>query len=417
MSAPGETVPRSTIACEPRPASAASRAPARPQRASVIHYRDPVEGFDGYLAFDGPSNPLAAGGFRVQRGLTADIVVRLAEAMALKQRLLGLAVDGAKCGLDLDPRAPGKRDAMRRFIRFLRPYLFDRYSMGPDMGTGWDEIEDIARREGIPSVKIAVAKAQGLSEPEFLRRVALLDVVLGGATLGRRRAGHGLAHAALAANEHLAGRIDAWTRVGIQGFGTLGRAAALGVAEAGVPVTAIVDVHGGLRSGDGLPVEALVRLPVDRSVPQLASTPAAVVPPEALFDAPVDLLILAACEDGMNVQQASALPTSVRAVVVGANLGLSADVEDLLHRRGIVVVPDFVGGCGGSASMDALFGPVSCPTAAQVLDRTGASMRSLVHRLLDLSARSGGTPRDMSATLCRQYHGEPATRPYGGSSA
>lgn len=406
------TGPR-TIAAESPAADAASRPPTGPH--TVIHYRDSVEGFDGYLAFDGEAHSLSAGGFRVQRGLTMDTVSRLAEAMTVKQRLLGLAVDGAKCGIDFDPRAPGKRDAMRRFLRFLKPYLLDRFSMGSDMGTDWEEIEELARDEGLLSVKIAVARAQGLSTAEFARRMSLLDTVVGVGTLGQRRAGHGLAHAAVAAYERLAGRVDTRTRVGIQGFGTLGRAAALGVADAGMAVTAITDVHSGLRSGDGLPVDVLVGVPGVTSVRQLASTPAAVLSPEALFDTSVELLILAACEDGMSAEQAGALPESVRAVVVGANLGLTPGVEDVLHQRGIAVVPDVIGGCGGSASMDALFGPGSCPTAVQVLERTGASMRGLVHRLLDVTARSGSTPRAAIDSLCQQYPSEP-TMPYPGSS-
>lgn len=383
-----------------------------PSAASVVHYRDPVTGIDGYLAIDGDTNPLAAGGFRVQRGLTAQTTLRLAQAMTHKQRLLGLSVDGAKCGLDLDPRDPGKSDAMRRFLRFLRPYLLDRYSMGPDMGTGWAELEDVARAEGMASVKCAVAKAQGLSESEFLRRSALLDVELGGATLGQRRAGHGLAHATLTAAGWACPAGDAQLRVGIQGFGTLGRAAALGLVEAGLSVTAIADEHGCLQADGGLAPEALRGAPPG-TLPRLtAASGARACPPHALLDCAVDLLILAACEDAMSAEQASRLPESVRAVVVGANLGLSAEVEQLLHRRGVLVVPDVVGGCGGSASMDALFGPVACPTATQVLDRTAGSMRRLVHRLLDLSTRYDLTLRQAGLRLCAE-HRPIAARPYG----
>jgi glutamate dehydrogenase/leucine dehydrogenase len=408
---------RATMLSTPRADSALPQPPAGVHRASVIRYQDPVEGFEGYLAFDGEANPLAAGGFRVQRGLSADTVSRLAEAMTLKQRLLGLGVDGAKCGIDFDPRHPGKRDAMRRFVDCLRPYLLDRFSMGPDVGTSWGEIEGVARSQGIPSAKIAIAKAQGLSERELIERIGVLDTVVGGATLGDRRAGHGLAHAALGVGNWTPDLAGGAPRVAIQGFGTLGRAAVLSLTEAGLPIIAIADVDSCAYAGDGLPTEALVQALPGTPVSRLASSPDVIALPETLFTVPADLLILAACGDAMTPAQASALPVSVRAVVVGANLGLSADVEHLLHERGIIVVPDIVGGCGGSASMDALFGPVSCPTATQVLERTGASMHDLVHRLLDLTAASGCTLRDASATLCEQNRCAPATRPYGVSSA
>ncbi|MDQ3383470.1 MAG: Glu/Leu/Phe/Val dehydrogenase, partial [Actinomycetota bacterium] len=172
---------------------------AQTENRVVLRYQDEREGFRGWAVFDGTARPLAAGGFRVQPGLSEQVLVDLAAAMSLKQRLLGLAVDGAKAGIDYDPDAPGKPDAMRRFLRFLRPHLLERLSLGSDMGTGWTEIEGLARAEGIPSVKIAVARAQGIDEAEFSARIGLLDTDVGGLTLGQRRAGHAVAAAALAA--------------------------------------------------------------------------------------------------------------------------------------------------------------------------------------------------------------------------
>lgn len=372
----------------------------------VFHYQDPVDGFAGYLAIDGRHNSLAAGGFRVQPGLQEQTVVELAQAMTLKQRLLGLGVDGAKCGIDFDPAAPGKRAAMSRFLRFLRPHLLTRFSMGPDMGTAWDEIECLARAEGIPSVKIAIAGAQGLPETEVLRRLRLLYVDSGGATLGQRRAGHGLAHAALAAT---GARDGAGIRVGIQGFGTLGRATTQSLAAAGARIVAVADEHGALVDPGGLDVARLLTLAPQ--TPVAAAYGQCRAGCDALFDASADLLVLAACQDAMSAEQAAALPDGARAVVVGANLGLAPEVEDLLARRGVVVVPDFVGGCGGSASMSALFGPPNCPTPEEFLDRLGGSMAALVHRVLDRAAAAGLTPRAAALALCA----EPYSRqtPYG----
>jgi glutamate dehydrogenase (NAD(P)+) len=378
-----------------------------PADPMVFRYRDPVAGFAGYLAIDGRHNPLAAGGFRIQPGLQEHTVAQLAQAMTLKQRLLGLGVDGAKCGIDFDPADPGKHEAMRRFLRFLRPHLLTRFSMGPDMGTAWQEIEEAARAEGIPSVKIAIAGAQGLSHAEVLRRLRLLDVEAGGATLGQRRAGHGLAHAALTAAGAPGG---AGLRAAVQGFGTLGRATAQSLAEAGARIVAVADEHGSLVDPGGLDIARLLTLAPQ--TPVTAACPQRHADRTAIFETSSDLLVLAACQDAMSAQQAAALPADVRAVVVGANLGLAPEVEDLLFRRGIVVVPDFVGGCGGSASMAALFGPADCPTPGQFLDRLGDSMRTLVRRVLDHSTSAGLTSRAAALALCAV----PQIRqiPYGG---
>lgn len=376
---------------ERRPDENLGRAEGAHEVTTIVRYLDPLEGFRGYLALSGETHLLAAGGLRVDAGLTEDTVVRLAQAMTLKERLLGLAVDGAKAGIDYDPHSPGKRDALRRFLGFLRPHLLGRLSLGPDMGTTWSQIEHAARKVGVPSVKGAVARAQELDDADFRARLALLDVDVDGATLGERRAGHALGSAAFGAVE-AAGLSGRAVRVGIQGFGTLGRAAAMALTEAGLTPVAVTDEHTCLHRYE-----------------RLGEMVADVEPPQRLLDLPLDVLVLAACENALSLDQAARL--DVAAVVVGANLGLAPDVEELLGRRGILVVPDFVGGCGGSASMDMLFGAPTCPTPAEVLDRLGARMRSLVDRMFDIARADNVSPRQ--AALAMSAADIPPGKPYG----
>lgn len=382
----------------------------RTQPTLSITYVDPTENFRGYLAMHGDEHRLAAGGFRVQPGLTAECLVRLAQAMKLKERLLGLAVDGAKVGIDYDPRSPGRYGAMRRFLRFLRPYLAERLSLGPDMGTNWGELEHLAHEEGMVSVKHAIALAQGLSEHDFLARIRLLDNAVGGATLGERRAGHALAEAGLAAAE-MSEMAGCSIRVGIQGFGTLGRGAARSLMEAGVDIVAVSDEHCCLQA-EPLDVGALLASPPGVPLSRVARSSERLVPRGEIFATPLDLLVLAACENAMNEEQVPLL--SARAVVVGANLGLPQSVETLLHQQRIAVVPDFVGGCGGSASMDALFGPESAPTPEQVLRHVGARMRQLVHHVLKRSEQEGITSRRAGLDLAGTAPSpDRSSRPYG----
>lgn len=375
----------------------------------LFQYQDQVQGFKGYLAFDADEGRLAAGGLRVQPGLTGATVLALAKAMTRKQRLLGLAVDGAKAGIDLDPRAPRKDEALRRFLEFLRPHLLEHLSLGPDMGTNWSEIECIAREIGIRSVKGSIARAQGLDEEEFGRRLAILDMDVDGLTLSQRRSGHALAHAAIMAGEVARCRTGR-LRVGIQGFGTLGRGTALSLHQAGAAITAVGDECGCILAPEGIDITALLATPQGTPVGDARRQRPAHLP-QALCDTPLDVLVLAASEDALSSGQAAALP--VRAVAVGANLGLAEPVETLLHGRGVPVVPDFVGGCGGSASMDALFGPSTCPTPRQVLDQTRLRMRELISTIFVRSQTLGITPRQAAWAMSGVRPPE-GSRPYGG---
>ncbi|MCI5146252.1 MAG: Glu/Leu/Phe/Val dehydrogenase, partial [Candidatus Electrothrix sp. AR3] len=85
----------------------------------IIEYTDPLEGFKGWLVIDSMTHNMAAGGLRVQQGLTCECVQRLAATMTLKMRIAGIRADGAKSGIDYDPASPGKQEALYRFIRAI----------------------------------------------------------------------------------------------------------------------------------------------------------------------------------------------------------------------------------------------------------------------------------------------------------
>jgi glutamate dehydrogenase (NAD(P)+) len=370
-------------------------------------FEDAATGARGWLAYDGETRPLAVGGCRVQRGLTAGMLEALAERMTLKERVLGLNVDGAKCGLHYDPAAPGKAAALRRFLAFLRDDLETRLSLGCDMGTQWHELEQLAVLEGIPSIKVAIRKAQGLSDEDFFHRLGLLDERVGALTLAERRAGHALACAAVSAARATSGAGEG-ARCALQGFGNLGRGAAQSLAEHGVLLVAVADEHGCAADPAGLDVDRLLAAPYATPV-AAGTTP---LPREALAELPCDLLVLAATENAIPAEQATRVQAP--AVVVGANCGLAEEVEEALRARGILVVPDFIGGIGGSASMEALFGSVRPPrSAAAVLERTSHLMRELVDDLIETARDEDASIRSVALDLAASRAGTNGERPYG----
>ncbi|MFC0111247.1 Glu/Leu/Phe/Val dehydrogenase dimerization domain-containing protein [Kibdelosporangium aridum] len=376
----------------------------------VIDYRDPVEGCTGHLVYDGDGCALAAGGFRMRSGVTEQMLRGLASRMTLKQRVLGSNVDGAKCGIDYDPAGPAREAVLTRFVTFLRDELATRYSMGCDMGTRFDELEQVAAGIGLPSVKYAVQRAQRLSDNDFRSRMAVLKAPVGRRTVGQRRAGHALAHAVLAAADHAGHRVTR-LRCGIQGFGNLGRSAAESLVQAGAWVTAVADEYGCAADPRGIDVTELLKhgdRPVAASV-----APQARLPREALFELPVDVLVLAAVEDAVSLSQAAALPAPI--VVVGANRGVSDAAEQVLASRGVLVIPDFVGGVGGSASMEVLFGAPSTPEPHEVLDNLAFLIRELCGDVLASARQRDLTPSQVASDMAAAAVISPQGRPYGAS--
>lgn len=374
----------------------------------VIEYTDHVNEVRGWLAYDGSQRPLAAGGCRVQSGLDAAHLRTLAGRMSLKQRVLGLNVDGAKCGIDLDPRSPRKNAALGGFLAFLRDELSTRYSMGPDMGTDWHELQRHAARTGVPSIKYAIRTAQRLSDDEFAGRMATLEQRVGVLTLGQRRAGHALGHAAVAA-ARAAGVTGAVT-VALQGFGNLGRPAAYSMLEEGARIVAIADEHGTVVNMFGIDLVEAMRSPLRTSVPRLP-VEGIRCGTDAVFRTQADVLVLAAGADALDERYIDDPPFV--AVAVGANCGLSERAEELLYGRRVFVVPDFIGGIGGSASMEALFGPARPPSPTQVLGNLARMTRELVDDIADRSRRSGATPRSAALRLADITPADPDAPPYG----
>ena len=378
----------------------------------IIEYTDPLEGFKGWAVIDALSHKICAGGLRVQDGLTLDCVRSLARNMTIKMRIAGIRADGAKCGIDYDPHAPGKKEALYRFIRAIRPYILERYSLGPDLNVKLQELDEIAEKLAIPAVKIAIAKAQGFDLPSFIKRYEILEQPLGYATVGRLRAGHGLAAACLGVLEFLNIPSHEAT-VAIQGFGGLGGAAAYTLHEAGVKIIAIADEEKSLISTNNksLDIKAMLLTNSGNGLIPSSVKNGQYGDRRRIYDMKCDVFIPAAIENVIVADNARTI--QIKAVVPGANLAVTPEAEKLLNERGIITIPDFVAGCGGSLSMDGLFGPKTPPSAQEVLNHVNISMRNIVKKILTRSRQDGVTTREAALRLCSEAPIYPEARPYG----
>lgn len=382
-----------------------------PESDLIVEYTDPIEGFKGWLVIDSLAHTLCAGGLRVQKGLTRTCVQNLAATMTLKMRIAGIRADGAKSGIDYDPASPGKDEALYRFIRAIKPYILERYSMGPDMNTSMPELDAICSRLGIASIKTAVAHAQGYTPEEFEARINLLPQSVGHATLGKLRAGSGLAASCIGTLEFLDIPVNDATVV-IQGFGGLAAGAAYFLHQAGVKIIGIADHEKSLIHPEraALDIPYLLENSVNGLLPQDA--PEGVYgASENIYTVPCDIFVPAAVEEAVCEQVAKDI--QVRGIACGANLAVIPGAQQILHDRAIFLVPDMIAGCGGSLSMEGLFAPDTLPTPDDVLEHVDTKTRAIVKKVLQRSRQQGILPREVALQLCREARLYPGTRPYG----
>ncbi len=289
----------------------------------MIGIYEPKLGLHAIVVVDNVATGPALGGCRMAPDVTLEECARLARAMTMKNAAAGLPHGGAKSVIVGDPRMPAERKEMtiRAFAHAIRDIR--EYIVGPDMGT--DE-------RAMAWVHDEIGRSAGL--PRELGGIPLDEI---GAT------GFGVAVAAEVAQDFCDIKLVG-ARVAIQGFGAVGKHAARFLAARKAVLVAASDSTGTIANPNGLDVQALAAIK-DRGR-SVADFPGGErLDRDAIVGVDCDIWIPAARPDVINMTNVE----SVRAKLVlqGANIPVSSEAEERLHRRGILSLPDFIVNAGG----------------------------------------------------------------------
>jgi glutamate dehydrogenase (NAD(P)+) len=291
--------------------------------AKIVQVREPGLGLEAVLVIDNVARGPSIGGLRMAPDVGVEECARLARAMTLKNAAAGLPHGGGKSVLRGDPRMPvdRKQRLIRAFAHSLRHE--DDYIFGPDMGT--DET-------CMAWIKDEIGRAVGL--PPALGGIPLDEI---GAT------GWGIRHAAEVAASRC-GLALRGARVAIQGFGAVGKHSARFLQERGAVLIAASDSAGTVYNKAGLDVGRLIAVKESgRSV--VAYDDAERLELDAILDVECDIWIPAARPDVVREDNVGRL--KARLVLQGANIPFTDGAEQVLHERGVLVIPDFIANAGG----------------------------------------------------------------------
>lgn len=352
----------------------------------LFHY-DPASDMRAVIVIDTTRFGLTAGGVRMAADLTLTEMVRLARAMTYKFAMLELPCGGAKAGIWLDPSDPRRPQIMRAFIDVLCPLAASRaYMAGADMGTSAADFAAL-RPDG--------GASPGLGEQEFE-----------GMSLEEQLTGYGVVVAARAAAEILGWPL-AGARVALEGFGKVGAGAAKFLAREGARLVAVSTVRATLHRPEGLDVArllALRRAHGDAAIEHYDGSE--LMPREALFAVPAEVLIPGARPDAIDIATADAL--TARLVVPAANIPYAAGVPQRLHARGVVPLPDFVTNAGGVLTgLVELQGGTAADAFAMVQERIAQNVRFI----LDVARRGGCSSYDAAVGVARRRLSQRCTEP------
>ena len=167
-------------------------------------------------------------------------------------------------------------------------------------------------------------------------------------------------------------------------------------------------VHGLLADPDGLDVDELLALREVHGDRLVEHGPRPACPRDALFELECDVLVPGARPDSIT----PAVAARVRCAVVapGANVPYAPGAVELLHRRGILAVPDFLSNSGGVHLYDTV-APDEEPAAALVAIEE--AVRRPVAGALRTSEALAMTPTAVAWRNAREYLARTTAAPDG----
>jgi glutamate dehydrogenase (NAD(P)+) len=293
-----------------------------------------VRVFQGHRVQHSIARGPSKGGIRYHPGVTLDEVKALAMWMTWKCAVVNIPFGGAKGGITVDPKALslGENERMtRRFTSEISIILGpDRDIPAPDVYTN------------------SQTMAWMMDTYSMTRGATTLGVVTGkplsvGGSAGRNEA---TAEGCFVAIEEAAKRQGLALKgatAAVQGFGNAGSFAAKFLAEAGVKVVAVSDSGGGIQNEKGLDLDAVGAAKTKKG--SVTAGKGDKISNEELLELPVDVLVPAALEGVITRKNAPRI--KARIVAEAANGPTTPDADDILRKKGIVVIPDILANAGG----------------------------------------------------------------------
>ena len=295
-----------------------------------------IKVFEGYRVHHSMSMGPAKGGIRYHPSVSLSETAALAMLMTFKCSLMNLPLGGGKGGIAVDPSklSRGEKQRLtRRYTTEILPFIgpekdIPAPDVGPDSQTMAWILDTYSQELGYCVPGVVTGK----------------PIEVGG-SLGREEAtGRGVVYTIIEASKALNIKLDENTKVAVQGFGNVGRAAAKKMQKIGTTVVAVSDYTGGIYNPKGLDLDHVSAYIAKNKT--LGGYPEAeAISNEQLLELPCDILIPAALEGQITDKNAAKIKAKI--IAEGANGPTESAADKILFEKNVFVIPDILANAGG----------------------------------------------------------------------
>ena len=303
----------------------------------IIMDNGKLEIFEGYRVHHSTIRGPGKGGVRYAPNVNLDEVKALAAWMSLKCSLLNLPLGGAKGGICVDPSKLSKKELEKITRRYTSEIL---NIIGPDMDVLAPDVNTN------PQIMAWIMDTYSMNKGRSIPGVVTGKPIEIGGSVGRESAtGMGLLYVLEVLCQKLNLNLK-FLKVVIQGFGNVGGTIAKLLYDMGVKIIAASDISGGLYSKNGLNIDELISWRDSNNLlKDYDNEEYSLVNNEELLEIKCDVLIPAAMENQINEENAQNIKCKI--ILEGANGPTTPEADEVLKRKGIVVVPDILANGGG----------------------------------------------------------------------
>ncbi len=309
----------------------------------VFRVYDPKLNFHGVAVLDNLNLGMAKGGIRMTGTVNEVEVSRLARAMSYKNAMAGLPFGGGKSGIMVDPKGMSlakKKAIIESFAKMLRPIVPKYYIAGPDINTTEREMMWFADAHG--EWESVTGKPANYTTKKGGKTKRGLPHELGST-------GFGVALSAKVALEHLEMSLKG-AEITIAGYGNVGAFAHKFLEEWGAKVVAVSDSSGTIYDRHGLNHAKLMKAKAKTGsvLDYPATTTSKKLSRDVIYELSADVMIPAAGPDVIGSHNVDRIKAQI--IVQGANIPMREEFEKQLHRKNVLIIPDFIANAGGVIS-------------------------------------------------------------------